>query len=132
VLENRVVGYTYASSFKDRAAYDWSVEVTVYINQDCKAKGIGKELYMALEEILKKQNIINLYACITYPNPSSIGFHEYMGYKTVGCFTKCGYKLGLWIDMIWMEKIIGEHLVTPNKVTPISQLEQIIGLKKSK
>ncbi|MGV8906091.1 MAG: GNAT family N-acetyltransferase [Acetobacterium sp.] len=122
VRENRIVGYAYATAFKDRAAYDWAVEVTVYVSPDCQVKGIGKKLYIALEETLKKQNIINLNACITYPNPGSIGFHEHMGYKTVGCFTKCGYKLGTWYDMIWMEKIINKHPVIPNKVIPMTQL----------
>jgi len=126
VLENRVVGYAYASTFKGRTAYDWSVEMTVYVNQNSKVNGIGKKLYLSLEKILKKQNIINMYACISYPNPESVEFHKHMGYKTVGYFTKCGYKLGNWYDMIWMEKMIGEHQDSPNKVIPISQLEQFI------
>lgn len=121
VLENRILGYAYASTFKNRAAYDWAVEVTVYVHQDFKAKGIGKKLYSTLEKILKKQNIINLNACIAYPNPDSVDFHKHMGYKTVGHFTKCGYKFGTWYDMVWMEKIIGEHLVPPKQFIPITQ-----------
>jgi len=124
ILDKKIVGYAYASIFKDRAAYDWAVEMTVYVRQDCKAKGIGKNLYIALEEMLEKQNIINLNACIAYPNPVSIGFHQDMGYKTVGHFTKCGYKFETWYDMVWMEKLIGKHPVPPNKVIPITQLKK--------
>ena len=122
VLDDKIVGYTYAAAFKGRAAYDWAVEVTVYVRPDSKAKGIGKKLYNALEETLKRQHIINLNACIAYPNPGSIGFHEQMGYKTVGHFTKCGYKFETWYDMVWMEKMIGEHPVPPRKFIPITQL----------
>ena len=123
VKDGCIVGYAYASSFKERAAYSWAVETSIYIKQECRAGGIGKKLYLALEEILKKQNIINLNACIAYPNPGSIGFHEYFGYKTVGHFTQCGYKLDTWYDMIWMEKIIGEHTIPPKSVIPIIELE---------
>ena len=63
----KIVGYAYASSFKNRAAYDWSVETTIYVDKDVKRQGIGKKLYEALEEILRKQHVINLDACITDP-----------------------------------------------------------------
>jgi len=124
ILDKKIVGYAYASTFKDRAAYAWAVEMTVYVKVDCKAKGLGKKLYIALEEKLEKQNIINLNACIAYPNPVSIGFHQHMGYKTVGYFTKCGYKFETWYDMVWMEKMIGKHPVPPNEVIPITQLKK--------
>jgi len=123
IKQGYIIGYAYASSFKERAAYDWAVETSIYIKKECKGSGIGKKLYLALEEILKKQNIMNLNACIAYPNPESIGFHEHLGYKTVGHFTKCGYKFDKWYDMIWMEKIIGEHNVPPKSVIPITELE---------
>ncbi|MDF1493864.1 GNAT family N-acetyltransferase [Caproiciproducens sp. CPB-2] len=122
VRDGSVVGYAYACAFKGRAAYDWAVETTVYVKGDCKAKGTGKKLYQALEEILKKQNIINLNACITCSNAESVGFHEHLGYKTVAHFTKCGYKFHTWYDMIWMEKMIGEHVENPDPFIPLPQL----------
>jgi phosphinothricin acetyltransferase len=127
VLDDRIVGYAYAAAFKGRAAYDWAVEVTVYVSRDYQAQGIGKKLYTRLEEILTKQHIINLNACIAYPNPGSIGFHTQMGYKTVGHFTKCGYKFATWYDMVWMEKMIGEHPVPPAAVIPVLQLKEFDG-----
>lgn len=123
VTGGKIAGYAYASAFRPRAAYDRAVETTIYIKTDCKGKGIGKRLYLFMEEILKAQNIKNLYACIAYPNPESIGFHERLGYKTIGHFSKCGYKLGNWYDMIWMEKFIGEHTGEPEHVLPYYEVE---------
>lgn len=114
--DGKVVGYAYAGTFKGRAAYDWAVETTVYVDRNCHGKGIGKALYEELEILLKEQNIQNLNACITFPNKPSEAFHQKMGYRTVAHFEKCGYKLGRWLDMIWMQKFIGEHPDTPAKV----------------
>lgn len=121
-LENQIVGYAYASSFKGRAAYDWSVETSIYVDETKKGLGIGKLLYQELEAILAKQNICNLCSCITYPNPESISFHANLNYKKVGHFTKSGYKFNEWHDMIWMEKFINEHQSTPPAFIPFSQL----------
>lgn len=111
-----VVGYSYAGSFKGRAAYDWSVETTIYLDRTVQKCGLGRKLYEALEEELKKMGILNLYACIGYPQKedqyltkNSACFHEHLGYTTVGTFHNCGYKFNRWYDMIWMEKIIGHH-----------------------
>ena len=123
VREKEIVGYAYVSPFKERAAYDWAVETSIYIKEECRESGIGTKLYLALEEILKRQNIINLNACIAYPNPGSIRFHEQLGYQTVAHFTKCGYKLDTWHDMIWMEKMIGEHTIPPQPIIPVTELE---------
>lgn len=119
VIENegRIIGYAYAGVFKARAAYDWSCEITIYIDRNERKSGMGRMLYETLEEKLKAQGIMNLYACIGYPEiddeyltKNSADFHEHLGYTKVGEFHKCGYKFGRWYDMIWMEKIIGEHL----------------------
>ena len=118
---NEITGYAYASPFKERAAYDWAVETTVYVKRERHGEGIGRILYEALEKALERQNIINLNACITYPNPESIRFHEKSGYRKVAHFSQCGYKLGRWYDMIWMEKTIGEHAVPPEPVIPFPE-----------
>ncbi len=116
LLNGKVAGYAYAGVFKDRAAYDRSVEMTVYVDKDLRKSGIGRALYEALEERLKNIGILNLYACIGYPEKedeyldrNSARFHEHMGYTLAGRFHKCGYKFGRWYDMIWMEKMIGTH-----------------------
>lgn len=112
----RIVGYAYAGPFVGRAAYNWSCEMTIYLDQHAQKHGYGRKLYEALENLLLEMGIINLYACIGYPemedqylNKNSADFHEHMGFAKVGEFHKCGYKFGRWYNMIWMEKIIGEH-----------------------
>lgn len=109
----RPVGYSYASAFRTRPAYGWAVESSIYVKEGLTGMGIGKLLMAVLEKILISQNIVNIYACITYPNPQSISFHEKLGYKTIGHFTGCGYKNGSWLDMIWMEKHLGGHSSNP-------------------
>ena len=111
-----IKGYAYAGVFKGRAAYDHCCEVTIYVDRDSKGKGYGRLLYDALEKALKNQGMINLYACIgdpevedEYLTKNSERFHRHMGYTKVGDFHKCGYKFGRWYNMIWMEKMIGEH-----------------------
>jgi phosphinothricin acetyltransferase len=124
VQEAEILGYAYASEFKNRAAYDWAVETTIYVKQESRKSGVGKKLYLALEEVLKQQHICNIYACIAYPNPGSIGFHEHLGYQTIGHFSKCGYKFETWYDMIWMEKMIAEHDQHPEPFKPITELRE--------
>lgn len=122
-MDGEIVGFSYASAFKGRAAYDWSVETSIYVSMDCKRLGIGKMLYTKLEEILKLMNIQNMNACITYPNPKSKAFHEAMGFKKAAHFDKCGYKFGEWHDMMWMEKHIGKHENNPAKVIAVGELK---------
>lgn len=114
--ESEILGYAYAGEFQSRAAYAWAVETSIYIREDCRKFGIGRLLYGELENILRKQNIVNLNACIAYPieedtylTKDSVKFHEKMGYRMVGEFRQCGYKFNRWYNMVWMEKHIGEH-----------------------
>ncbi len=116
IIHGKIVGYAYAGPFVGRAAYDWSVELSVYVDHNLRKHGVGGKLYRELENILKQMGVLNLYACIGYTeqqdeylNNNSAEFHTHLGYQTVGKFTKCGYKFDRWYDMIWMEKIIGEH-----------------------
>ena len=114
--DGRIVGYAYAHIFHGRAAYQWSVETSIYVDRHEKRKGIGKVLHEALEEALKAQGILNMEAAIAYVEPEdeylthdSIRFHEWLGYKKVAHFHQCGRKFGRWYDVVWMEKIIGKH-----------------------
>ena len=116
VEAGEILGYAYAGKFKNRKAYDWSVEVTVYVRKDSRKSGIGKLLYHALEDSLKRIGVLNMNACIAIPRENdehlsndSYCFHEKMGFRLVGTFHNSGYKFNTWYDMIWMEKIIGEH-----------------------
>ena len=111
-----ILGYAYAGTFKDRDAYQWSVELSIYLHKDARRAGLGRMLYEELEKRLKDQGILNLYACIGYPdtedehlNRDSVKFHEKLGFSMIGKFNKCGYKFNTWYSMVWMEKLIGEH-----------------------
>ena len=118
VLEDKssIKGFAYAKPFSDVPAYDWSCELTIYIKEDFKRKGLGRKLYLAVEDAVKMMGIKNMYAYIAYTeredehlDNSSMRFHEKMGFERVARFSKCGYKFDTWYDVIWMEKIIGEH-----------------------
>lgn len=115
--DDEILGYCYAEVFKGRAAYNRSVETSIYVKMGEHGKGYGRALYNELERALKKQGILNAYACIASPKPgstrldnSSEKFHEHMGYSLVGTFHDCAYKFNQWYNMIWMEKMLGEHL----------------------
>lgn len=125
-----ILGYAYAGCFKARAAYDWSVETSIYVAWEERGRGIGKLLYEALEKELSYMHIINVNACIASPivadetlDEASIHFHTHMGYDMVGTFHQCGYKFGRWYDMVWMEKMLGDHPEEPLPVIPYSQME---------
>ena len=129
VRDSEIIGYAYAGAFYGRAAYDWSAETTIYVKKGCRHSGVGKLLYQALETALKAQNIINLYACIGYPEEddeyltkNSKQFHEHLGYRLIGEFWKCGYKFGRWYHMVWMEKIIADHPDRQPDVIPFAQI----------
>lgn len=128
IKNDTIIGYAYASAFHPRAAYSWCAELSIYLDMKVRGNGLGREMYEIMEEFLKKQNILNLYACIAYTENedeyltnASMHFHEKMGYVLNGTFHNCGYKFDRWYDMIWMEKIIGNHNPDTKKI--ISFLE---------
>ena len=126
-----IVGYAYAGPLHERPAYDWAVETSIYVKHDKKGQKIGRALYDALEVQLHRQNIVNVNACIASPaiedahlTRDSILFHEKLGYHMVGEFHQCGYKFDTWYNMVWMEKMIGEHKVPQPQVIWFSQLPE--------
>ncbi|WP_407856169.1 N-acetyltransferase family protein (plasmid) [Enterococcus sp. 22-H-5-01] len=117
-----ILGYAYAHAYKDRAAYDWAVEVSVYVNQNKRGHGAGKRLYQALEQALDKQNVAILTACITGGNDGSIHFHEQLGYQQVARFPKIGYKFDQWHDVLWLQKFLIEPQGERPVFIPYNQL----------
>ena len=129
--DGELLGYVYTGPFVGRAAYGWAAEVSIYLKEGSQRLGLGKRLYQAIEEISRAQNILNLNACIGSPETedeyltrNSIQVHSHMGYRWVGEFYKCGYKFGRWYNMVWMEKIIGEHPAEPMAVIPFPELDR--------
>ena len=131
--DGRVLGYAYTSAFHPLAAYAWAAETSIYIDMSCRRMGLGKRLYNALERLSRAQNILNLNACIAttdapdmHLDNNSRAFHEHLGYRMVGEFTKCGYKFCTWYNMIWMEKMLGAHKANPDPVIPFTQLDRAV------
>lgn len=111
-----ILGYAYASAFKERAAFQWAVETSIYMNEEARGQGLGARLHEALEKELQQQGILNMNACIAYAEQEdeflthdSVRFHERMDYRQVAHFHQCGRKFDRWYDIVWMEKFIGEH-----------------------
>lgn len=103
--EGVIVGYAYATQFKLRQAYEHSAEVSIYVNNAAKKKGIGSQLYSQLFEQLKETYTHAIVAGISLPNDASVRFHERLGFKKVAHFREVGYKLGRWIDVGYWELI---------------------------
>ena len=96
-----VAGYVYASTHNARAAYQWSANVTVYIDARQRRSGVGRALYTSLFELMKLQGFYNAYGGITLPNAGSVGLHEIMGFRLVGVYKDVGHKFGAWHDVGW-------------------------------
>lgn len=130
-IENdEIVGYAYASQFHPRAAYKHSAELSIYIDKDSRKSGIGKSLYLELIEILKRQNVYTLHACVAYADRpdehltnDSVAFHEKMGFTVVGKHTDCGYKFGRWYSMVWMDMKISADLEKVDTFIPFLSVD---------
>jgi phosphinothricin acetyltransferase len=98
-----VLGYVYACPHRERAAYQWSVDVAAYTRADCRRCGLGRGLYTSLFGLLVRQGFANAYAGVTLPNPGSVGLHEAVGFTPVGVYRSVGYKCGGWHDVGWWQ-----------------------------
>lgn len=98
-----IQGYAYASQHRSRAAYQWSVDVSVYVHEQARRMHVGRALYTSLFKVLALQGFFNAYAGIALPNPASVGIHESLGFAPVGVYRGVGYKLGAWHDVGWWQ-----------------------------
>ncbi len=101
-LDGQPAGYAYAGPHRQRDAYRWSVETSIYIRQDAHRRGLGRALYRPLLALLQAQGMVNAYAGITLPNEKSEAFHQAMGFRPLGVYRHVGYKQGRWYDVLWM------------------------------
>lgn len=99
--EGGVVGYADAGRHRSRAAYQWSVDVSVYVAESQHRRGVGRALYTSLLACLRLQGFFNAYAGITLPNPASVALHEGLAFQQVGVYRNVGYKLGRWHSVGW-------------------------------
>ena len=121
--DGEVIGYAYATRHRDRAAYQWSAETSVYIRPDAHRTGVGRALYGALLPMMAAQGLRNAFAGATLPNPGSVALHEAVGFRLVGVFRNIGYKLGAWHDVGWWQLALRPDAAdAPAPITPFPRI----------
>ena len=128
---NDVVGYAYANRHRDRPAYQWSVDTTVYVHPDQQRTGVARALYMSLFAILTRQGFYSAYAGITLPNEPSVGLHCAVGFSPVGVYRGVGFKHGAWRDVAWYERALAPRNRTPNHPVSLPTLLKTVALEPS-
>lgn len=121
--QGQVRGYAYASRYREREAYQWSVECSVYIHDDHHRSGIAGKLYSVLFDLLKAQGFTTVYAVINLPNDPSVAFHESMGFRYFATYEKVGYKLGKWKNVGWWQLQLNDYIMEPPAPIHFSQLD---------
>lgn len=122
LVDGKIIGYAYASKHRERAAYRFDVDVSVYVLPEYHGQGVANRLYSCLFRILKELGYCNAYAGYTVPNEKSMRFHEKSGFTYVGTYYKTGFKLGRWHDVVWVGKVISEHAENPPEPKSIRDL----------
>ncbi|HLK37091.1 MAG TPA: arsinothricin resistance N-acetyltransferase ArsN1 family B [Polyangiaceae bacterium] len=123
VDDGRVDGYAYASPHRDRAAYRWSVDVSVYVRDGQRRSGIGRALYGSLLGLLRAQGFYAAHAGITLPNAASVGLHEGLGFRPVGVYSRVGFKGGAWHDVGWWQLELRRRTAPPEPVATMGALQ---------
>jgi L-amino acid N-acyltransferase YncA len=117
-----VAGYAYASSHRERLAYQWSVDVSCYVHERARRRGIASRLYRALFRILERQGFNNAYAGIALPNEASVGMHASVGLAPIGTYERVGFKCGNWHDVMWMGRGLAPRAAQPVPPVPLPSL----------
>lgn len=119
-----VIGYAYAAAFREKEAYRWDVELTIYVDSTHHGQGAGRTLMTKLLALLKAQGYLNAYSCITLPNEKSIGLHKALGFAEIGRFDNSGYKLGKWRSVTWLHLPLGNFEGEPAEPVPLHTLPE--------
>jgi L-amino acid N-acyltransferase YncA len=130
VEDGAMLGYAYASSHRERAAYQWCVEVSAYVHPAAHRRGIGAGLYSSLFEVLALLGYRNAFAGITLPNDASVGFHLATGFAPVGTYRGIGWKLGAWHDVLWLQRELAPHIQDPAPPTRLAEHADRAGLER--
>jgi len=124
VCDDLVAGYAYATRHRVRAAYQWSVEPSVYVHESFRRAGVGRGLYTSLFAILAAQGFVNAYAGITLPNALSVALHESMGFLPIGVYRSIGYKMDAWHDVGWWHLLLRGHPTSPEAPLSLDQIRR--------
>ena len=120
--DGEIMGYAYATQLRERAAYRWSVEVSVYVRPHARTSGVGRGLGNAVLDALTEQGYVNAFGIVALPNPGSVRLMESLGFFQVGVLRKAGYKLGAWHDVGWWQRTLARHSDEPSEPVPFAQL----------
>ncbi len=127
----RVTGYAYASRHAERAAYQWSVDVSIYTGEGQRRSGLGRALYTSLFALLELQGFYAAHAGITLPNAASVGLHEALGFEPVGVYRKVGFKRGAWHDVGWWQLALREREGEPLPPVPFPEARRLPGFEQA-
>lgn len=117
-----ILAYAYAGRFRERAAYDWIAETSIYVRADAQRRGIARELYCRLLEVMRLQGINQAVGVITLPGETSVALHERIGFSPAGVWRQCGYKRGQWWDVGVWQMQLQPAATPPPPLIPFSQL----------
>jgi len=123
----RMAGYAYASKHRERAAYRWCVDVSVYIRDSCRRSGVGRALYTSLFALLRLQGFCAAHAGVTLPNEASVGLHESLGFRPIGVYPRVGFKDGRWHDVGWWQLPLRDRSGEPGPTLPMEALRRAAG-----
>ncbi len=123
-IDGEIAGYAYGSKHGERAAYRWSADLSVYINEKYHRRGIATALYKAVMELLRLQGYYTVYAGVSTPNEKSEAFHTAFGFRNLGEFKNVGYKLGKWRGVAWYELPLAEYIEEPVETMAIGTIMQ--------
>lgn len=121
-INGEIIGYAYAHRYRERSAYRWCAELSIYVIEKAHGLGVGRALYFALLSFLKLMRYQSAYGVVTCPNPESDRLHLAMGFENTGTLQKCGYKLGKWIGVTTYQLFIGSHPEDPAEPLSISDI----------
>jgi L-amino acid N-acyltransferase YncA len=123
-LSEGIVGYAYAGKHSQRAAYRWTVDVTVYVDGNMRRGGVGRALYLVLLETLRRQGFRSAFAEIVLPNPGSVRLHERAGFKQIGVHKDIGFKLGRWHDIGYWRLGLAVGAAPPSEPIPFAAFKE--------
>jgi phosphinothricin acetyltransferase len=117
-----VLGYAYATKFRDRPAYRYVVETAIYVSGPVQGQGVGRLLYPALINTLRAQGFVQAVSVISLPNDYTIGLHEAAGFRRQGVLRELGFKQGRWIDVGFWQRELNDAAIPPAEPKPFSEV----------